>query len=156
VVPSEIERKFLVPAVPGSVELGSGTRLRQGYLAIDGPVEVRVRLAGEVASLTGKSGAGLTRTEVEVDLTAAEADDLWSATDGRRIQKVRHRVPLATGEVVDLDVYEGALSGLVTAEVEFPSHDAAAAFAAPDWCERELTGEPGWSNASLAMHGRPS
>ena len=153
---SEIERKFLVPAVPGSLELGNGSRLRQGYLAIDGPVEVRVRREGEAAILTVKAGAGRTRTEVERDLSAAEADELWPATEGRRIEKVRHRVPLPTGEVLELDVYEGTLAGLVIAEVEFADGAAADGFVAPGWCHRELTGEPGWSNASLAVRGHPS
>lgn len=155
-VPSEIERKFLVPAVPGSLELGTGARLRQGYLAIDGPVEVRLRRVGETATLTVKSGSGLTRTEVDLTLTETEAEELWPSTEGRRIEKVRFRVPLATGELIDLDVYEGALDGLVTGEVEFPSAAAAAAFVAPAWLGRDLTDEEGWSNASLATHGRPS
>jgi CYTH domain-containing protein len=156
VVASEIERKFLVPAVPRSLELGDGARLRQGYLAIDGAVEVRVRREGDEATLTVKAGTGLARTEVERPLTPAEADELWPATEGRRVEKVRHRVPLPTGEVLELDVYEGALAGLVTAEVEFPDADAARGFVAPPWCPRELTGETGWSNASLAVEGRPS
>lgn len=152
---SEIERKFLVPAVPGSDELGPGARLRQGYLAIDGQVEARLRLSEGSATLTVKAGAGLARTELEVGLDGADADELWPHTEGRRVEKVRHRTPLPTGEVVDVDVYEGALFGLVTAEVEFTSEGAAHAFTPPDWFGRELTGEAGWSNASLAVHGRP-
>jgi adenylate cyclase len=156
VVASEIERKFLVPAVPSSLELGSGARLRQGYLAIDGAVEVRLRRSPTGSVLTLKAGRGLTRTEVEVDVTEADADDLWPTTEGRRIEKVRHRVGLDSGEVVEVDVYEGALQGLVTAEVEFPDAEAADAFTAPDWCGRDVTAEPGWSNASIAVRGRPS
>jgi adenylate cyclase len=155
-VASEIERKFLVAAVPSSVELGAGDRLGQGYLAVDGPVEVRLRRSGGSTTLTVKAGSGLARTEVEVALSEAQADELWPATEGRRVAKVRHRVPLAHGTVAEVDVYEGALAGLVTAEVEFPSREDAAAFVAPEWCARELTGEPGWSNASLAAEGRPS
>jgi adenylate cyclase len=156
VVASEIERKFLVPAVPGSLELGTGARLRQGYLAVDGPVEARLRFTEDAPTLAVKAGAGRTRTEVEVAVSAAEAEELWPFTKGRRVEKVRYRVPSATGDVIDLDVYEGALDGLVTAEVEFPTDGAAAAFSAPVWFGRELTDEAGWSNASLAMHGRPS
>ena len=155
-VASEIERKFLVPAVPRSLELGDGARLRQGYLAIDGAVEVRVRRDGDEATLTVKAGTGLARTEVERPLTPAEADELWPATEGRRVEKVRHRVPLPTGEVLELDVYEGALAGLVTAEVEFASEADAGAFEPPAWFGRDVTTEPGWSNASLAVHGPPS
>lgn len=156
VVASEIERKFLVPAVPGSEELGPGAGLRQGYLAIDRQVEVRLRVANGAATVTVKAGSGLARTEVEVTVDGADADELWPHTDGRRVEKVRHRTPLPTGEVADVDVYAGSLSGLSTAEVEFTSEEAAHAFTPPDWFGRELTGEAGWSNASLAVHGRPS
>jgi CYTH domain-containing protein len=125
-------------------------------LAIDGPVEVRLRFDGEAATLTVKAGSGETRTELERPLSAAEADELWPATEGRRVEKVRHRVPLPTGEILELDVYEGALAGLVTAEVEFPTMVAAEVFVVPGWCAPELTDAPGWSNASLAVQGRPS
>ena len=154
---SEIERKFLVPAVPSSLELGSGSRLRQGYLAIDGPVEVRVRRSGDASVLTIKAGSGLARTEVERDLTEAEADELWPATEGRRVEKVRFTAsPCRRATSSSVDVYEGALDGLVTAEVEFADGEAATAFDAPDWCARELTGDAAWSNAVLAVQGRPS
>ncbi len=155
-VASEIERSFLVPARPGSEELGPGVGLRQGYLAFDGQVEVRVRLAEGSATLTVKAGRGLHRTEVEAAITTPEAEELWPHTEGRRIEKVRYRTTLATGEVAEVDVYEGTLAGLVTAEVEFATEDAAHAFEPPAWFGRDVTTEPGWSNASLAVHGPPS
>lgn len=155
-VASEIERKFLVPAAPSSQELGSGARLEQGYLAIDGQVEVRLRRTEGEATLTVKAGAGLTRTEVDVPLTAPDAAELWPHTARRRVEKTRYRVTLPTGDVAELDVYDGELRGLSTVEVEFPDEAAARAFVPPDWFGRDLTGEAGWSNASLAMRGRPS
>ena len=126
VMASEIERKFLVPAVPSSLELGSGARLRQGYLAIDGPVEVRVRRSGDAAVLTVKAGSGLARTEVERDADRgggrrALARDRGSPRGEGAVPRSRCR--RATSSSVD--VYEGALDGLVTAEVEFADADAA-------------------------------
>lgn len=155
-VASEIERSFLVPAMPSSEELGPGQRLRQGYLAFDGQVEVRLRLAEGSATLTVKAGRGLHRTEVEAVVSDAEAEELWPHTDGRRVEKVRYRVTLDSGEVAEVDAYEGTLQGLVTVEVEFPDEGAASAFRPPSWFGRDVTSEPGWSNASLAVHGPPS
>ena len=151
---TEIERKFLVTEAPGVQQLGSGTRLRQGYLAVDGNVEVRLRLTAASATLTVKAGRGLTRTEFEVGVDQAEADALWPHTAGRRVEKVRYRVPVGS-QVADVDLYEGDLAGLCTAEVEFTSEEVAAGFEPPDWFGPELTGQPGWDNASLARHGRP-
>ena len=152
---SEIERKFLVPEIPGPDVLGSGTAIRQGYLAVDRGVEVRLRLTEGAATLTVKAGAGLQRCEVEVSLTEADARELWPHTDGRRLEKTRHPVALEDERLAEVDLYAGALVGLCTVEVEFPSESAAVAFSPPGWFGPELTGDPGWSNAALSRDGRP-
>lgn len=152
---SEIERKYLVRSLPDDLRAGPGVALRQGYLAVEGAVEVRVRLTETAARLTVKGGHGRTRTEVEVGIDVAEGEALWSLTEGRRIEKVRHRVELSTHDVVDLDVYAGHLDGLITAEVEFSDDAAADRFIPPAWFGEELTGQRGWSNAALAERGPP-
>lgn len=154
-MPSEIERKFLVAEAPGPAALGPGARLRQGYLALDAGVEVRLRLTDAGATLTVKAGAGLHRTEVELPVDPGAAAELWPLTDGRRVEKIRHRVDLGASLVAEVDRYADALEGLWTVEVELPSEDAAAAFTPPSWFGEELTGVPGWSNADLALDGRP-
>jgi adenylate cyclase len=156
-VPVEIERAFVADALPDPDLLGPGRRLRQGYVAGEGDAEVRVRLADDHADLTVKGGHGLRRTEVVLPLDAADAEALWPLTDGRRIDKVRHRVPLGAddGLVAEVDVFAGALEGLVRIEVEFTSDAAANAFTPPTWFGQEVTGEVAWSNARLARHGRP-
>ncbi|MGH9166010.1 MAG: CYTH domain-containing protein [Acidimicrobiales bacterium] len=151
---TEIERKFVLAAVPDEALLGPGMRLRQGYLAEEGDVQLRVRITDTGAVLTVKAGRGLTRTEVEVAVAIEQAEELWPSTAGRRIEKVRHRVSL--GDLMaDVDVYRGPLAGLCTAEVEFASEADARAFAPPPWFGRDVTAVAGWDNASLARHGRP-
>ncbi len=151
----EVERAFVAARIPPVAVLGSGVRLRQGYLASQDDTEVRIRLTTTSASLTVKVGSGLTRTEIEVDLPFADGEVLWSNTAGRRLDKARHRVVLPSGETAEVDVYAGELAGLCRIEVEFTLEAAAAAFEPPDWFGREVTGDPGWRNASLARHGRP-
>ena len=153
---TEIERKFLVVDPPGADVLGQGIRLRQGYLAEDGEVQVRVRISATSAVLTVKAGRGLSRTEVEAVIGAEAAEALWPHTEGRRVEKVRHRTPMDGGLVADVDVYEGRLAGLCTAEVEFASEEDARAFRPPAWFGPDVTEEAGWDNASLARHGRPA
>jgi CYTH domain-containing protein len=152
----EIERKFLVATAPGAGVLGDGAQLRQGYLALDGDVEVRVRLASAAAWLTIKAGSGLARTEVELPLAPSDAEVLWAQTAGRRIEKVRHELAIDGNVIAEIDRYQGDLDGLCTVEVEFGDREQAQAFVPPPWFGRELTGEPGWSNAALAEHGAPS
>ena len=150
----EIERKFLVDANRVPVDLTAGVPIRQGYLAQEGDVEVRVRITPVEATLTVKAGKGLTRTEVEAVIAADDAEALWVHTDGRRIDKRRTRVTLGAN-VAEVDLYAGDLTGLCTAEVEHASENGAATFVAPHWFGTELTGQSAWSNASLARHGRP-
>ena len=128
----EIERKFLLRGDPAS-RLGNevGEHLRQGYLAIDQAVEVRVRIGSESAAVTVKAGRGI----VEVGFAAA-----------RRAGRA---------DVAEVDIYHGSLAGLSVAEVEFASESSAAEFVPPHWFGRELTGDDRWSNAQLARHGLP-
>ena len=153
----EIERKFLLPVAPPTDQMGTGVHIRQGYLAEEEAVEVRIRTTSAGATLTVKAGKGMSRTEVDAPISVEDAQQLWPHTAGRRIDKTRHRLPLkdGSGPVAEIDVYAGALDGLIVAEVEFSSPSEAAAFIAPPWFGRELTGESGWSNAALARNGRP-
>lgn len=153
----EIERKFILAEAPNAQRLGPGVHIRQGYLAEEGTVEVRIRITPANATLTVKAGTGLSRTEVDVAISIEQANALWPHTARGRIVKTRHRVMLddPLGHVAEVDVYGGALAGLCVTEVEFSSETDAAAFAPPVWFGREVTGEPGWSNAALARHGRP-
>ena len=152
----EIERKFLVAELPAGLGEHPRERIEQGYLAIapDG-VEVRVRRRGGRATLTVKSGPGQVRTEEELALDARRFDSLWPLTEGRRVSKTRHEVPLGPGLTAELDVYDGAHDGLVTVEIEFGSVDASERFSPPPWIGRELTGDPRYANQTLAVHGAP-
>src|SRR5262245_15925066 len=153
---TKIERKWVAERRPKVLEGGlDGTYLRQGYLAEDGVVTVRVRIADDSSKLTVKAGGGQARTEVEVDIDRRDAEELWSLTEGRRLTKTRYRVALDDELTAEVDVFDGQLAGLVIVEVEFESQDAAEAFDPPDWFGREVTGVEGWSNSELARAGRP-
>jgi adenylate cyclase len=153
----EIERKFLVERPPADLDRAAARHIEQGYLALDerSGAEVRLRRHGEQLSLTIKGAGQLARVEEELEPAAEQFESLWPLTEGRRIQKLRYALP--AGELtIELDVYEGALEGLVVAEVEFPSADAARAFEPPPWFGRELTGDARYRNRALAVDGRPS
>ena len=152
----EIERKFVLPAAPAGLAGHPSQPIRQGYLAVaaDG-VEVRIRERGEQATLTVKSGPARVRVEEELELDARRFEALWPLTEGRRLAKVRHLVPLGDGLEAEVDVYGDALAGLVTAEVEFPGEAASAAFVAPAWLGTEVTGDARYANQALATAGAP-
>ena len=152
----EIERKFVVPAPPPELDGARAEPIAQGYLAVasDG-VEVRIRRRGETTTLTVKSGPGMVRVEEEIPIEPERFSALWPLTEGRRLDKVRHYVPLDGGITAEVDVYAGALEGLLTAEIEFPSEAEARAFAPPPWLGEEVTGDPAYANQALAVSGAP-
>jgi CYTH domain-containing protein/CHAD domain-containing protein len=149
----EIERKFVAETFPAEAGGAPATAVEQGYLAVDEEVEVRLRQAGGERLLTVKRGHGKSREEVEVRLYAEQFEALWPLTEGRRLRKTRHRLPLSDGLVAEVDRYEGELEGLVVAEVEFPSAEASRAFLPPAWLGREVTGDTAYANQTLAMNG---
>ena len=146
----EIERKFLLTRTPEN--LPAGEPIEQGYLAIaaDG-VEVRIRRRAGRSTLTVKSGPAHVRVEEELEIDDRRFEALWALTDGRRIAKTRHVVELDGGAVAEVDVFEGAHAGLLTAEIEFASTEASATFAPPAWLGREVTGDARYANQSLAL-----
>jgi len=152
----EIERKFLVKETPTGLDACPRGEIEQGYVALDGGVEVRVRRYGDQAFLTIKSGGDRVRLEEEFEIDPRRFRALWSLTEGRRIQKTRYLIPAAAGLRIELDVYHEALAGLLTAEIEFDSSAAAAAFTPPEWLGAEVTDDPRYKNKRLAIEGLPA
>ena len=151
----EIERKFLLDGLPSSLAFARRRAILQGYLAIDGDTEVRVRRTPAGSTLTIKHGGGEVRTEEELELNERQADALWELTNGRRLQKVRRDMRV-DGVDVEVDEYAGPLDGLVVLEVEFVDEASARAFEPPTWFGREVTGDPAYSNRNLSMFGIPA
>lgn len=152
----EIERKFLVDHAPNDLDAHPSAQIDQGYLAVtDQGVEVRIRSYGGRAFLTVKSGGTQERVEEEIEIDERRFRSLWPLTEGRRICKRRYVIPVAEGLRIELDVYAEALTGLLTAELEFDSPDAASAFTPPAWLGREVTDDPRYKNKRLALDGLP-
>jgi adenylate cyclase len=153
-MPLEVERKFLLPGPPDWLADRASTRIEQGYLVAEPGGEVRLRRIGEQPRLTVKRGHGEVREEAEVDLSPQQFDQLWPLTEPMRLIKRRYLVPLDDLEL-EVDVFEGDLEGLVTAEIEFESQAAADEFEPPRWLGKEVTGDDRYANQSLALSGAP-
>jgi adenylate cyclase len=151
---SEIERKFFVAKLPEDLQQQYHSyEIKQGYLLMTpNGAELRLRQAGEKYSLGVKSGGDLERREGELNIDAELFRELWPATDGRRLEKVRYLIPLGEA-TVELDIYGGKLEGLVLAEVEFSSVEQSAAFVPPDWFGREVTADRRYKARELVARG---
>ncbi len=148
----EIERKYLLSRLPKSLPRSTTSLIVQGYIPGKRLVE---RLRSEQRGArkhfyrTVKAGTGIVRTELEEETTRGVFEAMWPLTEGKRLTKLRHRVPAGT---LTWEIDEFADLGLVVAELELPSEDATVEF--PAWLapfvDREVTGEVAYLNSSLA------
>jgi CYTH domain-containing protein len=90
---------------------------------------------------------GIGRAEFEYEIPIAKAEEMMrTLCDGPPIEKTRFLVPHA-GLVWEVDVHEGALEGLVLAEVEVDHEHQAVVL--PEWSGDEVTGDPRYRKRNL-------
>jgi len=153
---TEIERKYLLSDLPSGPLGDPATTVQdiaQGYLP-GGHVTERVRavVADGVTRWyrTVKGGNGLVRLELEDQIDRNLFDALWPLTAGRRVHKRRYLV--REGDV-EWTIDEFLDRPLTLAEVELAQPDDAPP--PPSWLaphvDREVTGDPTYDNARLAM-----
>jgi len=145
----EIERKFLLSNDSWREHADAGVFYSQGYLISDPQRSVRVRLAGDKAWLNIKKvKSAIRRLEYEYPIPVEDACELLKELCAdRRIDKKRYHVSHA-GHLWEVDVFEGANSGLVVAEIEL--NDEQEVFETPSWLGEEVSDDPRYYNMNLA------
>jgi adenylate cyclase len=143
----EIERKFLINKnLWKPVE--TGVEIRQGYLSVHPERVVRVRIAGDKAYITIKGKAtGLVRPEFEYEIPKNEAEILLKMCLDFPIEKIRFKEKI-NGVIWEIDVFSGANSGLIIAEVELTSEDQKVVL--PDWIAEEVSNDYRYFNSWLS------
>jgi CHAD domain-containing protein/CYTH domain-containing protein len=157
----EIERKYLLSRMPRLLPGVRTTRIMQGYmpgstlverLRAERPEDGNGKAPAQARThfyRTVKSGSGIARTELEEETTREVFETMWPLTLGKRVTKLRHRVP--AGELT-WEIDEFPELGLVMAEIELPS--IATPVEIPPWLApfvtREVTGDPAYLNSTLA------
>lgn len=154
----ERERRWLCRAVPRDLELrteritdlyvtGARLRLREARPLSGAAPMLRLSRKADVDART--------RLVTSIYLQEAEFEILAGSLQGRRVHKLRHRLPREEGAVLLVDEFLGDLAGLVLAEAEFKSAERMAAYVAPAFALREITDDPRFTGATLAESGLP-
>ena len=92
----------------------------------------------------------LARQEVELPLTETAYLHLREKADGTIISKKRYVIPLTDSLKIELDIFEGMLSGFIMAEVEFQSLEQANGFLPPEWFGKDVTFISDFHNSTLS------
>lgn len=155
----EIERKFLLNDFVKQIILSNKLQphqLKQYYVKV-GDVEERYRRQDDLYFHTIKRRVddGLQRDEIETECTQDDFEANKHHIVGDIIEKDRHVLPYG-GYKIEIDIYRGALEGLIIGEVEFPTKEEADAFIPPDFFGIEITWDKRYKNQSLAINGLPT
>lgn len=148
---TEIERKWLLDALP-KLPFETQTEMEQGYLVF-GPTSVRIRKTSGGATtsymLNFKGKGTLSRTEVEIPLSAEQYAALQGLLAGPPAHKMHRTCHLPGGQLLECnEVDTGKPTGFCYAEIEFNSEEEARSFAPPAFLGREVTEEPGHTMAA--------
>ncbi len=145
---TEIERKFLLANAGWREAIAETRSIVQGYLALTERCSVRIRIAGEKATLNFKGlTIGIRRSEFEYEIPLADGQAMLEEyCDAQKIEKRRHIVHYA-GHRWEVDEFAGANAGLVVAELELENEDEA--FERPSWLGEEVTGDVRYYNIAL-------
>lgn len=159
----EIERKFLLKALPDELSNYPCHHIEQAYLSVD-PV-IRIRKENDDHYLTYKGHGMLAREEFNLPLSEESYRHLLTKVDGNIISKKRYLIPLdhpgfkegypappaGYALTIELDVFDPPFAPLILAEVEFGSKEAAEAFVPPDWFWEDVTFRKEYHNSYMAM-----
>lgn len=147
----EIERKFLVDKTLWQQQRKpDGIVMRQGYIVNQQSKTVRLRIAGQKAYLTFKSGTtGISRAEYEYEIPVTEAAELYDTFIESGLAKTRYNINYED-KLWEVDVFEGKNEGLIVAEIELDSEDKQ--FELPPWVAEEVSHDERYYNSALSVN----
>lgn len=162
----EIERKYAVNRIPDSLDIEKAEIIEQGFIYRDFSTIIRVRKitpvypkqenAYYIYTLKTKGDINYTgdytigqKYEIENKISQEEFEQLIPNRISQKIVKTRMVIPIENQLKIEIDIYDGYLTGLLTAEIEFPDIETAQHFNKPNWLGEEL-GYKELSNRKLA------
>ncbi len=151
--PVELERKFLVANDDWKRAVVRSVAIRDGLIALYKDRKVRLRIAEGTATIAIKGPrSGIRRDEFEYEIPLADAERMLATIcSGDVLEKRRYFVE-ASRAVWHVDVYAGALDGIVLAEIELAHENEDLAL--PPWIGREVTDDLRYRKVNLvAQHG---
>ena len=146
----EKERKFKVKSKKFISFSHKVINIKQGYLSKDNNLAVRVRISDKKAYLCIKGPtckSGISRFEFEKKISLIEGTKLLKLCLPRIIFKKRYLIEYKN-QLLEVDVFEGFLEGLILAEIELNSKSQKIYL--PDWVGEEVTGVKTFYNSHLS------
>ena len=152
-------RRHLVASTTWQAGVSKSFEVVEGFLAFGGPTGNDISVRRRIVELA----QGRQHTEnhllvcnptspeasTEVGIDASKAQELLALRQGGLLEYTTH-VVVRSGAVFAIDVYRGALEGLVVATGDPGVGDT------PDWLGADVTDNPSLDHVALARAGTPS
>ena len=140
----ELELTFLAKYLPQDLRSFPSKEITDIYIPAPAQHPVlRIRKSGTACEITKKQpikpGDASHQLETTIPLTAEEFSAL-DRLEGKRVSKIRYYYK-QSGTTFEIDIFQGALQGLVLVDVEFETAEEKSAFTAPVFCLANVTQE---------------
>lgn len=139
----ELEKTYLLKFFPEELKSSKQKEIVDCYVPADADhPTLRIRKNGDAFEITKKQPAkedASEQTEETIHLTEKEFMELSTARS-KDVAKVRH-IFLYQGRTCEVDVFTGALRGLVLVDFEFDSKEEKDTFEMPEFCLADVTHE---------------
>lgn len=158
----EIERKYLIKKEDIKFDLKQFKYMKivQGFIYLK--PAIRVRKYGDKFYFAIKSKApkkydkfdDLIRKEYEIEIDEKAYKCLLKSCKGRIIYKTRYFIPYKYNKksyIIELDIFEKDLKGLIYAEIEFKNLKEASNLAVPGWFYKDITNIEKYKNTQLSI-----
>jgi len=137
----ELERTYLIKNLPEGLDTCRKKDVIDVYIphSIAHPT-LRIRKNGSTFEITKKVPQGDDKSiqkEYTIMLTELEFSELVKI-EGKKVHKIRYYYDW-NGVTAEIDVFQGALKGLILVDVEFKTVEEKDAFEMPDFCLVEVT-----------------
>lgn len=140
----ELERTYLAKRLPDGLSSCPSREMLDMYLPVSSrhPV-LRIRKNGDSLEMSKKTiveGTDSSKMEEQTIRLSEEEYAAFVGVEGKRVGKTRYLYEI-DGRIAEVDVFDGALSGLVLDDFEFETEADKDSFAMPEFCLAEVTQE---------------
>ena len=138
----ELEKTYLAKYIPLGLEGCRSKEIIDIYIPGSSThPSLRLRKDGSKYEMTKKElaneGDASHMIEQTIVLTEIEFNEL-AKLDGKKVHKIRYLYP-CNGRTAEIDVFQGALEGLVVVDFEFDAVEDKDSFNMPDFCLADVT-----------------
>jgi len=140
----ELEKTYLAKTIPSELKNCKSKEIIDIYIPKSSVhPTLRIRKNGDKFELTKKEPVNKDdsshQEEQTVILTEAEFNE-FSKLEGKRTHKIRYYYNY-NGRTAEIDVFQGALKGLILVDFEFDKMEEKDSFDMPDFCLVDITQE---------------